>query len=107
MKLKIKIAHWLRKLANKLDPQFPYDDLLIPQFFNHSTHDIVTIQSLQTYPLTMVEKCPNLDNVAKRDIARMMAEMIIQGSFIEISKSVNGGEIKYMGTLKAAKPDSI
>lgn len=107
MKLKSKIARWLRKLAGWLDPRLEYNVPIVTQCINQSTYNIITIKSLQAYPLWLLEKRPDLDKVAKRDVARTMIENLAQSNCIQMTKNVKDGRIEYRGVLMVAEPKSI
>lgn len=104
MKLKTKIARWLRKLADRLDPKLRYDGPMIPQTLSTSTHKIKTIKTRQSYPYHMVENCPYFGKVLNKDIARALADAAMKENCIAVSKVSGNGALEFEGRIMVVEP---
>ncbi len=104
MKLKVKIASWLRRLANFLDPEIMNYDVKTDYHIFETTHNLQKVAIKLNYPDYMYNQNPNFDVIVAYNLAHKLAEKLATSDAMKITKQNEGNDVSFVAELKVLSP---
>lgn len=103
-KIKIYLAKWLRNLANALDPEYRINDFASDYYLSETTKKVESISVKLEYPNELLVN-KGFDKLSRFDMSHKIAETLVSGNFIKISREIGIGKVACTAQINVIKPD--
>ena len=104
MKFKTKVAQYLRKWADKWDPEFSFDYSIPYQPIETRPYKIEELNLKLTYSMMEYQLRSGLDQIVRMDMASKIAESLVTSPALSIEKREFCHNMEYTGTLQVLFP---